>query len=394
MEGTSVLDRYGCPDPDSDGYSSEDQDWTIENGADAFPLDETQWSDWDEDGFGDNFGNLSWLDRNSNWPGEYYQYARDQDACPTLSGTSWQEDILGCPDSDGDGWANFMDGFPNDPDEYQDSDMDGVADGADDCPDVPGNSTNDILGCPDFDGDGWGDPSLGSDWNPMDPTQWANSDGDQYGDNLVGNNPDSCPDEAGYSFEGDVLGCVDTDGDGWADIIDKFSTEPTQWNDSDGDGFGDNPNGRDADKCPDVAGVAKEDGCEEVVVDSSGSSILTYGGIGLGVLLVVIVIGVLIMRRMDSDEGDKIWSQENTIPEMPNMNAMPVNQGLYSQHVQPQQTGPALSSLPGNMAIAPQQVVPAEPTVVQQWTDANGHTWRSMSDGSTLWWNGADWQRT
>ncbi|MBT4065912.1 MAG: hypothetical protein HOE76_01665 [Euryarchaeota archaeon] len=394
LEGTSVLDRYGCPDPDSDGYSSGDQDWTIENGADAFPLDETQWSDWDEDGFGDNFGNLTWLDRNSNWPGEYYQYARDQDACPTLFGTSWQEDILGCPDSDGDGWANFMDGFPNDPDEYQDSDMDGVADGADDCPDVPGNSTNDILGCPDFDGDGWGDPSLGSDWNPMDPTQWANSDGDQYGDNPVGNNPDFCPDEAGYSFEGDVLGCVDTDGDGWADIIDKFSTEPTQWNDSDEDGFGDNPNGRDADKCPEVAGVAKENGCEEVIVDSSGSSILTYGGIGIGVLVVVIVIGLLIMRRMDSDEDDKIWSQGNTIPEMPNMNAMPVNQGLYSQHVQPQHTGPALSSLPGNMEIAPQQVVSPEPTVVQQWTDANGHTWRSMSDGSTLWWNGADWQRT
>ena len=29
-----------------------------------FPTDNTQWSDWDEDGFGDNYGNLSWTDRN------------------------------------------------------------------------------------------------------------------------------------------------------------------------------------------------------------------------------------------------------------------------------------------------------------------------------------------
>ena len=34
------------------------------------------------------------------------------------------------------------------------------------------------------------------------------------------------------------------------------------------------------------------------------------------------------------------------------------------------------------------------PTVVNQWTDQAGHTWRSMSDGSTMWWNGTDWQKT
>lgn len=48
---------------------------------------------------------------------------------------------------------------------------------------------------------------------------------------------------------------------------------------------------------------------------------------------------------------------------------------------------PDLANLAGN-----QQVV-SQPTVLQQWTDANGNTWRSMSDGSTLWWNGSDWQR-
>ena len=401
--GTSVLDRYGCPDPDNDGYSSEDDSWTVEDGADVFPTDETQWSDWDEDGFGDNYGNLSWSDRNENWPGEYYQYARDQDACPTLSGNSWQDDILGCPDGDGDGWANFMDAFPADPDEYLDSDGDGVADGNDDCPVVEGYSTNDVLGCPDFDMDGWGDPSIGTDWNPMDATQWANLDGDQYGDNPVGLDADDCVEEAGYSFEGGVLGCLDTDNDGWADIIDKFPGEASQWNDTDGDGFGDNPTGKDADLCPEIVGVAKENGCEAVVEDSAGGSFLAYGGIAVGVLLVIIVAGLLIMRRMDTEGGDKDWNSGVTMPDMnsqpamPNMAAMPVNTGLYAQQVQPvqpQHTSPALSSLPGNMEVAPQQVVSPEPTVVQQWTDANGNTWRSMSDGSTLWWNGADWQRT
>ena len=37
--------------------------------------------------------------------------------------------------------------------------------------------------------------------------------------------------------------------------------------------------------------------------------------------------------------------------------------------------------------------VPAEPTVVNQWTDENGHTWRVMSDGTNRWWNGTDWQQ-
>jgi hypothetical protein len=34
-----------------------------------------------------------------------------------------------------------------------------------------------------------------------------------------------------------------------------------------------------------------------------------------------------------------------------------------------------------------------EPTVVNQWTDENGHTWRVMSDGSNRWWDGTDWQK-
>ena len=42
-------------------------------------------------------------------------------------------------------------------------------------------------------------------------------------------------------------------------------------------------------------------------------------------------------------------------------------------------------------AVTPVQAV--ELTVENQWTDEQGHTWRLMSDGSNLWWNGSDWQK-
>ena len=34
-----------------------------------------------------------------------------------------------------------------------------------------------------------------------------------------------------------------------------------------------------------------------------------------------------------------------------------------------------------------------EATVVRQWTDENGHTWRIMDDDTHRWWNGSDWQK-
>ena len=39
------------------------------------------------------------------------------------------------------------------------------------------------------------------------------------------------------------------------------------------------------------------------------------------------------------------------------------------------------------------QQVPSQPVVAQQWTDEAGNNWCRMSDGSTLWWNGKEWQK-
>ena len=40
-----------------------------------------------------------------------------------------------------------------------------------------------------------------------------------------------------------------------------------------------------------------------------------------------------------------------------------------------------------------QQSVAVEPTILRQWTDAAGYTWRAMDDGNTYWWTGAEWQK-
>ena len=49
-----------------------------------------------------------------------------------------------------------------------------------------------------------------------DATQWNDSDGDGYGDNPVGNSPDACPNVAGYSTI-DRFGCIDSDFDFYSD---------------------------------------------------------------------------------------------------------------------------------------------------------------------------------
>ena len=100
-----------------------------------------------------------------------------------------------------------------------------------------GTSTIDRFGCPDEDSDG------ASDLNDLwlgDSSQWFDSDGDGFGDQENGTLGDSCPQTFGKSSQGTKHGCIDGDGDLWADIEDAFPTEDSQWLDTDGDGWGDN----------------------------------------------------------------------------------------------------------------------------------------------------------
>ena len=124
--------------------------------------------------------------------------------------------------------------MPFDPDEFRDTDGDGFGDTADKCPLLVGNISEGIYtGCLDTDGDKIPDSE---DDLPEDPTQFIDTDSDGFGDNMSGNNPDDCPNEQGYSTI-DRKGCRDSDGDGISNLNDAFDYEPTQWLDSDGDGW-------------------------------------------------------------------------------------------------------------------------------------------------------------
>ncbi len=276
VSGTSVTDRFGCPDSDNDGTSDEDLAgtngpvWSIADGADILPNDASQQADTDLDGFGDN------------------PSGTNGDACPSVAGTS-TSDRNGCLDTDSDGYsdadgtwsiAQGADAFPNDATQSADSDNDGFGDNVtglnpDDCPMQGGNSTVDRIGCPDQDGDGISDAdglwnvSQGADAFRYDKTQWADQDGDGFGDNASGNLPDACPTEFGDSWQNNTFGCLDTDQDGWADSQDKQPDDPTQWSDVDGDGYGDNLGGTTPDACPGTVGNSTE-GNRYGCIDSDG----------------------------------------------------------------------------------------------------------------------------
>ena len=231
--GNSTRDRFGCTDIDGDGQSDMN---------DSFSNESTQWEDTDGDGFGDNI---------SGFQG---------DACPESSGDSWRN-LIGCPDSDGDGWADEEDAVPSNPTQHEDSDGDGFGDDvngteADACPSRHGNSTTDRYGCPDNDGDGI---SNDADDCPtvlgVIPNGCPDSDGDGYVDEAEESNSpvDDCPNQPGTSSL-DKFGCPDSDQDGYSDEGDSFANDSTQWSDTDGDGYGDNPNGTNPDYCPESDG--------------------------------------------------------------------------------------------------------------------------------------------
>ena len=188
--------------------------------------------------------------------------AVDTDGCSTEQRTS---------DSDGDGVNDPEDDCPNTASgeivdangcaqSQRDTDGDGISDLDDACDDtptgfpiLPNGCTDEAALDEDLDGDGYKgaytyttDPDTGEiiseqgDAFPSDPTQWFDRDGDGYGDNAEGNNADACPDETGTSYI-DYLGCFD-DGDGWRDAneLPYLQNNPTQWKDTDLDGFGDN----------------------------------------------------------------------------------------------------------------------------------------------------------
>lgn len=233
----------------------------VQDYADEFPNDPTEWLDMDGDGVGYNSDDLPWNKwefRDTDGDGYGDQF---EDEFPFNPG-EWK-------DSDGDGWGDNSDAFPLDNREWLDSDNDTVGNNADFLPYDPTQTT-------DTDGDGRGDNESGTNGDafPLDSLEWTDTDDDDVGDNSddfktdpsasLDTDSDGFPDEwnTGKSevdsttgltldaFPLNPLEWADSDSDGVGDNSDDLPNNPTQWKDSDGDGFGDNLNGTNADRFP------------------------------------------------------------------------------------------------------------------------------------------------
>ena len=198
--GTSYRDRNGCLDTDGDGASDPSSiggiNWGVDQGADMWPDDPTQWADSDGDGYGDN-GTIG---------------ATNPDFFPNNIAAAEDNDSDGYPDR----WTSSYDGS---------NALGLILDG---CPGVFGTSTNPVPGCPDSDEDGWANTD---DAFPLDSTQYLDTDNDGFGDNPEGNNPDDCPYQFGVADGTDGDGCPlvntdDDDGDGVYDDVDLCPDTP------------------------------------------------------------------------------------------------------------------------------------------------------------------------
>ena len=142
-------------------------------------------------------------------------------------------------DNDGDGTNNSDDAFPLDSTEDTDTDGDGVGDNAE-CTvttDTDGDGFCDIIDADD-DGDGINDTDESSG---CDLLADCDSDGVNDADEADG---------TGIGINGADVDCTvtaDCDGDTYDDGNDSFPLDSSEWNDTDGDGYGDNDDDLDID---------------------------------------------------------------------------------------------------------------------------------------------------
>ena len=350
LDGNDAFPNDPAETEDSDGDGMGDN-------ADAFPNDPNETVDSDLDGVGDN------SDVFPNDPAETVD--SDGDGVGD-NADFFPNDSTETVDTDGDFVGDNSDAFPNDANETMDSDGDNVGDNADEFP-------NDASETMDSDGDNVGD---NSDAFPNDDTETMDSDEDTVGDNadMFPNDPsetmDSDDDNVGDNsdaFPNDPRETMDSDGDKVGDNADAFPNDASETLDTDGDGVGDNEQL--------AAELAAKD-------DDSGSSLLWIIVIGV-IVIGGVVAGLLFMRKKEEELGADTSKD-------------------FAQNLMPGQFMPFQSAHIDTPAAMPQQVVAqpvamptivAEPAVVQQWTDESGNTWRAMDNGTTLWWNGTDWQQ-
>lgn len=106
---------------------------------------------------------------------------------------------------------------------------------------------------------------------------WAN-DVDRDGFNTTDSGDgilDDCPTTYGDSSI-DRVGCADLDADGVSNLNDLWPFDPSQSLDTDGDSYGNNPEGIDGDACPEIPGIANGDGgdgCPPIDTDADDDGV-------------------------------------------------------------------------------------------------------------------------
>ena len=370
QEGYATLGgAAGCPDFDADGWADL---------IDDFLQDETQWSDGDGDGFGD------------------YPLGNNPDDCPFFFGNS-TEDRRGCIDSDGDGysdpdlaWSVFQgaDSFIDEPTQWSDVDGDGFGDNEnglnwDLCKDVAGTSTIDRKGCKDTDGDGYSDEDPGSGWTVnlwnsigigpdefhLDPTQWRDTDQDNFGDNW-GNpawNESRDPSWPGVFVENatsaDMCPLVSPDG--------RFDDDI-------------NYPGCLLDEPSDGGKSLNEDSTKSE--DDSGMDTITLIGI-IGGVVVLALIGVIVVLMNKKPKPKKRQTSPKPLtdlpaPEPPALAPLPLSEDVdeYGDQANDENTVGSWEDLPGGDYLDPDEHG-------TNWFKANnGDHWYQNSDGTWTKW--------
>ena len=386
-DGTELGPIAQCPDSATIVDGDSDNDGTPD-GQDAFPNDPTETADTDGDTVGDN------ADVFPDDPNETV----DSDNDGVGDNGDWApNDPSESADTDGDDVGDNADVFPTDATESSDADQDMIGDNADPDDDNDGllDTEEAIIGTDPFDEDTDGDEvNDKEDALPLDASETLDFDQDGTGDNSDTDDDndglsdmdeltkgtdrfDTDSDDDGVMdgtdvFPMDAAETIDSDSDGVGDNADVFPTDPSETVDSDGDTVGDNadafPDDPDETMDSDGNGVGDNEQKAQEEEDAAQMQLMIIIGVGL---VLVVVGAVLFMRRKGGDEP-----AAKEAVSLPSMEPLATSQPLY-----PTQTS------------QPVQPVVAEPTVENQWTDEAGHTWRKMSDGSSLWWNGNDWQK-
>ena len=433
-------DFDGCKNDSEDNDNDNDG---VNNNAD---LCKNGIIDWSRNTTNDNDADGCLDDREDN-DDDNDNYPDTIDFCPLEEGYA-TVGLKGCPDFDEDGVADAEDAFYQDETQWSDGDADGFGDNPsgtnpDNCPLFYGNSSADRVGCIDTDGDGYSDPeiawtvAMGADAFPEDSTQWSDVDGDGFGDNNQGFQFDYCTDVQGTSTI-DRFGCPDMDGDGYSDPDpywsvtkweklgfgpDMFKVDPTQWFDTDEDGFGDNwgnpewnetrdpswpgifiENATYADKCPlEVPDGLYDDeeyypGClltepsdggkgssvnDGAKSDESGMDTITIIGIIGGVVVIALTGLIVVMLKKGSKPSSGKGKPQKQLTELnapENIAPLPMADDVTPEESSDPNTVGSWEDLPAGDYLDPD----SDGTI---WFKANdGTNWYQNPDGSWTKW--------